>query len=205
MGGAAAGEEASALFLASVNSKLSKELTPARQDISALVEDCFHGANDEILSHAVKMPSHSGMGCTAELLILQDNTFVLGHVGDSRTYCLRKGNLQRLTTDHTFIQEQLRQELISLEQAQNHPMRHLITRVVGSREKLEVDIIDGSTFPGDIFLLCTDGLTDMVEEVQLSEILSSGAPLKTRSAILIDRAKEAGGKDNITVVLIELE
>ena len=205
MGGAAAGEKASALFLKIVAGKLSKELTPTHRSMPKLLRNCFHAANTAILSHAAEVPSHSGMGCTAELLILHHNTFVLGHVGDSRTYRLRNGKLQRLTTDHTFIQEQLNRDLISQQQARNHPMRNLITRVIGSNEELEVDIVDGSILPGDIFLLCTDGLTDMVEEEQLPDILSSDAPLQTRSDMLIDQAKEAGGKDNITVVLIELE
>ncbi|MBW1636041.1 MAG: serine/threonine-protein phosphatase [Deltaproteobacteria bacterium] len=205
MGGAAAGEKASALFRETVDRKLSKELIPAARSIQELVRDCFHSANRKILSSAAEIPSDSGMGCTAELLVIHGSRFILGHVGDSRTYRMRDGRLQLLTTDHTIVQEQLTRNLISPQQAKKHPMRNLITRVVGSRKELKVDMVDGSILPGDLFLLCTDGLTDMVEETELPDTLSLNAPLEVRSSILIDQAKEGGGKDNITVALIEIE
>ena len=158
-----------------------------------------------ILSHVKEVPSHAGMGCTAELLAFHNDGFVLGHVGDSRTYSLSKGMLKQLTRDHTFVQEQLDQGLISREQAKTHSMRNLILRVVGSDDGLEVDIIPGTVLFGDIFLLCTDGLSSMVEDVQIKKILALEEPLAVKATMLIDKANNAGGKDNITVVLIEIK
>ena len=205
MGGAAAGEVASDLFKQTTVELFSSNHQRSLDATQDLVMECFQSANSKILSHVKEVPSHAGMGCTAELLAFHNDGFVLGHVGDSRTYSLSKGMLKQLTRDHTFVQEQLDQGLISREQAKTHSMRNLILRVVGSDDGLEVDIIPGTVLFGDIFLLCTDGLSSMVEDVQIKKILALEEPLAVKATMLIDKANNAGGKDNITVVLIEIK
>ncbi len=145
------------------------------------------------------------MGCTAELFILHNNRFVLGHVGDSRTYRLSDGRLTQLTKDHTLVQIQEEQGLISKEQAKTHSMRNVILRVVGNSKGVEVDMIQGTAVPGDIFLLCSDGLSGMLDDEQIQEILAFEGPLPLKATMLIDQANHAGGKDNITVALIEVK
>jgi len=143
------------------------------------------------------------MGCTAELLVFQNNRIVIGHVGDSRTYRLRNSELVQLTTDHSFVQEQADLGIISQEQADNHTLKNLILRVVGSSEKLKVDMIGSDIEPGDVFLLCTDGLSSMVAKEQLAEILSYEMVPEIKATMLIDQANQNGGKDNITAVLVQ--
>lgn len=205
MGGAAAGEQASLLFKETILElcTMIPEGSPApSQD---LVQRAFKTANTKILSHVEDIPAHSGMGCTAELMAFHSTGFVLGHVGDSRSYCLSGGTLEQLTNDHTFVHDQVQQGLLSREQAKNHPMSNLILRFVGNNEGIEVEIIHGTALPGDIFLLCTDGLTDMVEDSQIKEILAFQGPLALKATMLVDQANHNGGKDNITVVLIEVQ
>ena len=204
MGGAAAGEVASGLFQETVLELFSPDRDRS-PELENLVMECFQSANARILSHVAEIPSHSGMGCTAELFAFHNNRFVLGHVGDSRTYRLSSGNLTQLTTDHTLVQAQEEQGLISSEQARTHSMRNVILRVVGSSEGVEVDMIHGTAVPGDIFLLCTDGLSGMVDDEQIQEILTFEAPLPLKATMLIDQANHAGGKDNISVALIEVK
>lgn len=205
MGGAAAGEVASDLFKETVVELFSPDRKRSPEAVQDLLMECFQSANARILSHVAEMPFHSGMGCTAELIAFHNNGFVLGHVGDSRTYCLSRRSLKQLTKDHTFVREQEDQGLISREQARTHSMRNLILRVVGSSEGLEVDMIYGTALPGDIFLLCTDGLSDMVDDVQIKEILTFEGPLALKATMLIEQANYAGGKDNISVALIEVK
>ncbi len=144
------------------------------------------------------------MGCTAELLALHSSGFVLGHIGDSRTYRLRQTILTQLTVDHSLVQQQIDQGLINQEQARNHPMKNVILRAVGINDQLAVDIIQGQVVSGDLFLLCTDGLSDMIDDHQIQAILSLEASLTDKAARLVDLANVAGGRDNITVALVEV-
>ena len=206
MGGAAAGEMASSLFRETVVDLFSA--TPRHcltgESVQELVFECFQSAHARILSHVEEEPAHEGMGCTAELLVFFDNDIVIGHVGDSRTYRLHNQRLNQLTTDHSFVQEQQDLGLITREQAKTHTLKNLILRVVGSSENLEVDLIGSTIEPGDIFLLCTDGLSDMVPDEQIEEILSYDMDLQVKATMLIDRANYSGGKDNISVTLIAI-
>ena len=205
MGGAAAGEIASALFRDTVVELFSS--TPRHRitedSLKELIVECFHTAHSRILSHAEEEPTHKGLGCTAELLVFQNDRIVIGHVGDSRTYRLRDDHLEQLTSDHSFVQEQADLGIISQEQAENHRLKNLILRVVGSGEKLEVDMIGSDVKTGDIFMLCTDGLTTMVASVQIEEILSYDLEPEIKATMLVDQANFNGGKDNISVVLIQ--
>ena len=201
MGGAAAGEVASRIFAETAKAVFAGHDGSSEENTIARVQTTFKLANDKILKHVGRNPGDQGMGCTAELLAFTHDTFIIGHVGDSRTYRLRNNTFKQLTKDHSLVQEQLDQGLITQEEAQHHAMRNVILRAVGVNETVALDILKGKRMTGDLFLLCSDGLTDMVEEPVLFEILSSDGTLDEKTQALIELAKHAGGKDNVTVVL----
>jgi len=204
MGGAAAGEIASRIFADTAAQIIPQSGNQSESDAVALIKKIFLTANKEIRSHILSTPEHSGMGCTAELLLFHHNGYALGHIGDSRSYRLRKEKLTRLTKDHSLVQNQVDHGLISKEEARTHRLRNVISRAVGIEDKLEIDIIRGRYLTKDLFLLCSDGLTDMVTEEDITKILLSGESLQQRTATLIERAKTNGGRDNITAVLVEV-
>ena len=201
MGGAAAGEVASAIFAESALKVFSNLKKQSSKELNLLVQETFQTANTEILRHIRQNPNHSGMGCTAELLAFYDRGFVAGHMGDSRIYRLRKGILKQLTKDHSFVQEQLDQGLITAAEARTHPRRNMILRAVGIDKHPALDILRGEILRGDLFLLCSDGLSDMVEDTLIENSLAGSETLEKKVIGLIDSAKTAGGRDNITVVL----
>lgn len=204
MGGAAAGELASRIFAETALEVFSTAGGRSEKEIYRLVQRTFGWANERILAHVKEEPRHKGMGCTADLVAFSDEGFVLGHIGDSRTYRLRKGKLKQLSKDHSFVQDQIDRGLIAFGEATNHPLRNLVLRAVGVKEDLALDLVRGKTFPGDVFLLCSDGLTDMLDDTLIREIVSSTIPLPQKVEQLVDTANSAGGHDNITVVLSEM-
>lgn len=204
MGGAAAGEVASKIFAESAFEVFSDNTSRSEKEILYRVHGAFSHANQKILEHVAQQPDHQGMGCTAELLAFYDEGFILGHIGDSRTYRLRNGKLEQLTQDHTLVQQQFRQGLITEDQIKHHPMRNLILRAVGIKEELTIDLLKGKALPEDQFLLCTDGLTDMLSDDQIQDILSADVQINRKADELIEAAKAAGGYDNITVALIAI-
>ena len=138
-------------------------------------------------------------------MAFSDQGFVIGHLGDSRTYRFRNGLLKQLTHDHSFIQEQIDKGLIAEEDARRHPLRNVIFKAVGINESLELDLIRGRTYPEDQFLLCSDGLTDMVEDISIGKVFQSAIPAHKKVDQLIELALSGGGKDNVTVVLIDIK
>ena len=203
MGGAAAGEVASRLFIESAESVLDDRRTDARK--ADLVRMVFSTANRRIWEAAVTTPKYRGMGCTADVLVVSGQDYVVGHVGDSRTYLFRKGTVRQITKDHSLVQEQLDQGLISQEQARSHTHRNVVIRSVGIGEVLAVDLVSGKAFDGDAFLLCSDGLTDMIDDAAIQNVFERPAEIADRTEQLIALAKSAGGRDNITVVLCEVK
>ncbi len=204
MGGAAAGELASSIFSETAKKVFTGSGDRTEKEAISLVKKTFAFANKRILDHVGRNKRHKGMGCTAELLVFYNNGYVLGHIGDSRTYRFRQGALKQLTRDHSFVQDQVNQGLISLEEAKNHHLRNVILRAVGVSDKLSLDILKGKILQGDLFLLCSDGLTDMVVDSEIEQILSSPVALPQKADSLIEIAKSAGGNDNVTVVLAEI-
>jgi serine/threonine protein phosphatase PrpC len=204
MGGAAAGELASQFFAETALEVFSKADHRSEDNNVQLIQGSYDLANQRILQHVKENPEHKGMGCTAELLVLHGERFALGHVGDSRTYLLRHGVLKQLTRDHSLVQEQLDQALITQDEARKHPLRNVILRAVGTQESLAVDLIRGAIVPQDIFLQCSDGLSDMIDDGTIQSVLILPVGLPEKSERLIDLAKQAGGLDNITVVLSEI-
>ncbi len=204
MGGPAAGEVASRIFIETAVDVFSASPPQPEQQASELIQKVFRFSNEKILFAAADNPQRRGMGCTAEVLAFHDQGYVAGHVGDSRTYIFRGKNLKQITQDHSIVQEQLDQGLITPAEARRHSLRHVILRAVGIKETLAVDLIRGKTLPGDIFLLCSDGLTDMVEDALIRKALIPHSDLNQKVDRLIELAKSAGGRDNITVVLCEV-
>jgi serine/threonine protein phosphatase PrpC len=204
MGGEAAGEVASQIFINSVLEIFSQMKIETEKEVLERVQDSFRLANERMRDHVRQHPDHQGMGCTAELIAFSNGNFVLGHVGDSRTYLFRQNQLRQLTRDHSLIQNQIDQGFITPEQARNHSLKNVILRAVGIEEALAVDLIRGKSHPGDLFLLCTDGLTDMVEDALIQRILSLRLSLAQKVGRLIEEAKFRGGFDNITVLLCEV-
>lgn len=206
MGGAAAGEVASKIFSDTAIEVFLKTEDRNQEEAAQLIQRTFELANRRMLEHVLEYPSHRGMGCTAELIAFSKERFVIGHVGDSRTYRFRNGKLAQLTEDHSFVQEQLKLGFITPEQAKKHEMRNVILRAVGVEENPKLDLIRGKTYSNDIFLLCSDGLTDFVEDTDIHQVLSDDSEsLQRKAKRLINLAKSTGGHDNITVVLIVVE
>lgn len=204
MGGAAAGEIASKIFADTAKKVFDGRQQWSETDSITLVQKTFRLANREILKHVMNFPQDQGMGCTAELLVLFKGGFVIGHVGDSRSYRLKNNHLTQLTKDHSLVQDMLDKKLITQEEARRHAKRNVILRAVGASEAITIDVIKGKGNDGDLFLLCSDGLTDMVDDDAILKILKDDHPLPGKPAALIDLAKAGGGKDNITVVTAQL-
>lgn len=201
MGGAASGEVASGIFVDTVRERLSAGPPSVLEEAGEFVRKTFLLANQRIRDLGAREPEHQGMGCTGEMVLFTDDRYVVGHVGDSRVYLFREGRLRQVTKDHSFVQEQVDLGMITPEQARVHAYRHMILRAIGIQASLAVDLISGKACPGDLFLLCSDGLSDMVEDTVIGERLASGLSLGEKAALLIRDACDAGGHDNVTVVL----
>lgn len=205
MGGAASGEVASRIFVETTAEIFSAERPPDDDPETVnLVQRAFRITNERIFAKASKEPDHRGMGCTAELLAFHPGGFVLGHVGDSRAYLFRQGRLRQVTRDHSLVQEQVDRGILPPAGARHHQFKSIVLRAVGVEETLAVDLVRGTNLPGDLFLLCSDGLTDMLEEEEIREILSLPVEVSERVERLVEMARKAGGYDNITVVLCQV-
>lgn len=204
MGGAASGEVASSIFVETAGEVFSRGALQSDEEVRELVQKTFQLANERILSRGKENPDHLGMGCTAELIAFFNRRFVLGHVGDSRTYLFRDGQLRQMTRDHSLVQDQVDLGLITEGEAEKHSLRNVILRAVGAEDSLAVDFIRGESHPHDLFLLCSDGLTDMVVDASIGEVLALPIDLPLKVDELIELAKKEGGRDNITVILCEV-
>jgi PPM family protein phosphatase len=204
MGGAAAGEIASRIFVDTAVQVYEDWKHGDKADPVLPVQQTYITANSNILEHIDLFPDHKGMGTTAELLSLSDDIIIIGHVGDSRTYRLRGGMLKQVTKDHSLIQQQIDQGAITALEAKSHKMRHVILRAVGVEENVSLDIIKSKAIPGDIYLMCSDGLTDMADDAAVEKCMNQYSVLDEMASGLIELAKAGGGKDNITVVLVRI-
>ena len=200
MGGAQAGEVASK----AAADAFGRELPAGAPE--AVLREVIEGANSEIFEMARRDPSVAGMGTTitAAIVNAEADSVAIGHVGDSRAYRLRNGRLERLTRDHSLVEEMRRKGQITDEQAEDHPQRSIITRALGPEPRVEVDVQSVPALPGDVFLLCSDGLTTMVGEDRLGEILRQSPTLDAAVRDLVAAANDAGGRDNITAVAFRL-
>lgn len=162
-------------------------------------------SNRKVCQLAGDTPEYGGMGTTMVVLYLPERVAHIAHVGDSRIYCLRDGELIALTADHSWVNEQLQRNIITEEEARNHRWKNVITRALGNRIELEVDLKTMEARPGDLFVLCSDGLTGMIEESEMLDLLKAHADdLGAACDAMIEAANMAGGLDNISVVLVRV-
>lgn len=200
MGGAQAGEVASRLAVESFLDGLHDTT-----DAEGALAQYAQAANVSIHEHSQANAEHAGMGTTLTAVYVGAEEVAIAHVGDSRAYCLRDGELLRLTDDHSLVDELIRQGKLTPEEAVEHPQRSVITRALGPEPEVEIDTRSYRARDGDVYLLCSDGLTTMVPDPQLAEILLTHPRLRDAGEALIAAANEAGGRDNITVLLLRVE
>src|SRR5271169_1759974 len=197
MGGAQAGEVASRIAVEAFQPGLADTSHPEHE-----LAELARSANERIHSLSHSNAEHAGMGTTLTALYVGEHEVAIAHVGDSRAYCLRDGKLLRLTDDHTLVDELMRQGRLTPEEAVEHPQRSVITRALGPEGAVEVDTRSFRARAGDVYLLCSDGLTTMLPEEQILALLLAEGSLRDAGEALIAAANHAGGRDNITVVLI---
>ena len=200
MGGAQAGEVASHAAVEAVAAGLPEEGTPEDR-LAAVVQR----ANERIFQMSREDDSRAGMGTTLTAVHVGERDVAVAHVGDSRAYRLRGGELSRLTEDHSLVEEMRRRGQLTAEEADEHPQRSIITRALGPEPEVVVDTHSWAARDGDVLLLCSDGLTSMIPEAHVAEILREATGLEQAGRALIAAANRAGGRDNITVILLRLE
>jgi serine/threonine protein phosphatase PrpC len=200
MGGAQAGEVASRIAAESF-----EEAERSGEAAEAFLRRITQAANQRIHGLAQHDSTRSGMGTTLTAALVDGEEVAFAHVGDSRAYLWRDGELKMLTSDHSLVEELRRQGKLTSEQAEDHPQRSIITRALGPEANVEVDTFTISSRPGDVFLLCSDGLTTMVKDARIAELLGSEERLDALVRALVEEANQAGGRDNITVVAFNLE
>jgi protein phosphatase len=200
MGGAQAGEVASRMAVETLGRGLPDGADPPQELLAARIEE----ANEQIHERSRSDADRAGMGTTVTAVYVGADEAAIAHVGDSRAYRLRDGRLERLTDDHSLVEEFLRQGKLSPEEARDHPQKSIITRALGPEPEVEVDRQTVPLRDGDVFLLCSDGLTSMIEEDDIERVLQAGGALDAVGRELIRAANEAGGRDNITVVLFRV-
>lgn len=210
MGGYNAGEIASGMATAFIKSELSRWLSEAGpgasiREVRRAMEICVDNANLSIFNSANSNASYSGMGTTLVMAVLRGDRLLVGHIGDSRCYRLRAGVLDQITKDHSLLQEQIDAGLISPEQAANSSIKNLVTRALGVDESVLLEINEHVVESGDIYLMCSDGLSDMVDDTGIAKIIASDLDLEQKTAQLIDAANANGGRDNISVLLVEIK
>ena len=200
MGGAQAGEVASRLA-----AEAFEPVERGGEPPESFLREIAVGANERIHSLAERDQSRTGMGTTLTAALVAEDEVSLAHVGDSRAYLLRDGELKLLTSDHSLVEELRRQGRLTDEQAEDHPQRSIITRALGPEPEVDVDTMTVQARPGDVFLLCSDGLTTMISDDRIAAALRDSTDLSDAVARLVREANDAGGRDNITVGAFRLE
>ena len=208
MGGYNAGEVASGMATTFIRTELARWLAQAGQHLKAFdlrrgIEICVDNANQAILGAAESNPQYSGMGTTVVVGVFQGSRLMLGHIGDSRCYRLRAGVLEQITRDHSWLQEQIDAGLITPQQAAVSSSRNLVTRALGVEDQVLVEINEFRVEPQDLYLMCSDGLTEMVGHAELTSLMTANASLEEKARRLIDAANANGGRDNISVILVQ--
>lgn len=208
MGGYNAGEVASGMATSFILSELVRWMSIDGQQadvahVSRFIEMCISKTNRSILNAAVSNPQYAGMGTTLVVGVFLASRLVLAHVGDSRCYRWREGALEQITKDHSMLQEQVDAGVLTPEQASVAPGKNLLTRALGVEEAVRVEIHEHAVQGGDLYLMCSDGLTDMLDTHAIAGILATGESLPMMATELVDQAKSNGGRDNITVLLVQ--
>jgi protein phosphatase len=206
MGGYNAGEVASNMATSFIQTELGRWLREASKqasdaEVRRAMDICVDNANRAIFNASNSNPQYAGMGTTLVLAVFRDDRLLLGHVGDSRCYRMRASRLQQITRDHSLLQEQLDAGLITPEQAAFSSNKNLVTRAVGVEDSVMLETHQHDVEPGDLFLLCSDGLSDMLDDAAIEQVLQTHESLESSGQALIAAANDAGGKDNISVIL----
>ncbi|MFQ5746151.1 MAG: Stp1/IreP family PP2C-type Ser/Thr phosphatase [Gemmatimonadota bacterium] len=204
MGGHAAGEVASAIAAERIGALLCRECDAATvEEARAAFLAAFDAAGKEIAAEAARHAERWGMGTTATVLFLDARgDYLIGQIGDSRAYVYRAGELHQLTRDHSWVQEQVDLGVLTPEQARLHPQSNLITRALGVDRDVSPDLYAGELRDGDVFLLASDGLSDMLAPTAIEEALARPGTLEATARSLVDEANRAGGSDNVSVLLV---
>ena len=207
MGGHAAGEVASAIASEAVGSALRQGVDGGlgADDLAVVLRESFHHAHMSILNYSFTKPETRGMGTTmTALVVCDDGSFRLGHIGDSRCYVLRDGKLQQVTRDHTWVQDRIDEGRLTPTGARRHHLSHVLSRALGADSLDQPDVYSGTLLPGDLVLLASDGLSGMLTDRMLRRILSRDGELHQLVADLIVGANDRGGRDNITALLVRI-
>jgi len=206
MGGYNAGEVAAAMATTFIKSELGRWIADgghesSSREVRRAMEVCIDNANRSIFNAANSNPQYAGMGTTLVMGVFVEGKAMIGHVGDSRCYRLRRGELAQITRDHSLLQEQIDAGLISLEQAQFAAHKNLVTRALGVEDTVLLDVSEYRTEDEDLYLFCSDGLSDMVSDEQIRALLVGRGTLAEKARSLVDAANDGGGRDNISVIL----
>lgn len=210
MGGYNAGEVASGMATQFISSEMARWLSAAgrlagAKEIRRALEICVDNANLAIFKAANQNTQYAGMGTTLVVGVFQGENLLVGHIGDSRCYRMRHAEFVQITKDHSLLQEQMDAGLLTPEQAATSLNKNLVTRALGVDDSVMLEINEHMVEPGDLYLMCSDGLSDMVRDAEIAEILAMPISLEQRAQSLIDAANASGGRDNITVLLVQVE
>ena len=208
MGGYNAGEVASGMATEFVHTEMVRWLAQGRRpehDVCRALEICVENANLAIFEAAQDNPQYAGMGTTLVAAVFQGERLMLAHVGDSRCYRLRAGQLTQITRDHSWLQEQIDAGLITPQQAALSGHRNLVTRALGVEDTVQVETNEFQVKPQDLYLMCSDGLSEMLSHAELTILAAASVPLEDKVQRLIDAANTRGGRDNISVVLVQTD
>ncbi len=205
MGGHAAGEVASEMAVRFVARELGSLKGLSDDQVADRMRTSIRAANGAIFQRTLTEHDKRGMGTTVTTLVLYDTRFLIGQVGDSRAYLYRDQKLMQLTKDHSYVQEQVDAGYLTPEQARSHPYSNVITRCVGTNSDVMPDVYLGTVKPGDLFLLASDGLTGMLEDPQLAELMAGERMPQEQVDDLITEANRHGGLDNITAIIIRID
>jgi protein phosphatase len=196
MGGHQGGNVASSLAVEEI-----KEYNFNHDSLNDSIKECIELVNQRIYQEGLAKEEYYGMGTTLTMGIIKDRILIIGHIGDSRAYLFRNGNLKQLTADHSYVGELLRNNLISQEEADNHPKKNLLLKALGVKEEIEADLVELELEADDLILLCSDGLTNMLSNDELAKILAEDLDLQKKTDKMALMANEQGGYDNITVLI----
>ncbi len=207
MGGYNAGEVASGMAVAFIRAELGRWLAQAGADANSrevrrAMDICVDNANHSVFNAANSNPQYAGMGTTLVVGVFQADRLVIGHIGDSRCYRLRGHVFQQITKDHSLLQEQLDADLITPQQALTSVHKNLVTRALGVEDTVLLDVNEHRVEAGDVYLMCSDGLSDMVLDAGIASILAGSGTLTEKAERLVVAANENGGRDNISVLLV---
>jgi protein phosphatase len=174
------------------------------KEVRRAMEICVDNANMAIFNSANSNAAYAGMGTTLVVGVFREDRLLLGHIGDSRCYRLRSGTLSQITKDHSLLQEQIDAGLISIEQAATSSIKNLVTRALGVEDAVALDVNEHVVEPGDLYLMCSDGLSDMVSDELIARIVGEDTGLDQKADLLISAANENGGRDNISVLMVSV-